>query len=123
MHREMPIMGLDDGSANRQAHARTLGFGRKERMEDAVHVFRINSGPGVFHHDQHAVGFADHRFQPQRPGAIGDCIHCFNSIRDQIGDNLLQLDPIRQYRRKLRNQLRLDQNLMILQLGMQYRGG
>ena len=38
-------MGLDDGSANRQAHARTLGFGRKERMEDAVHVFRINSGP------------------------------------------------------------------------------
>ena len=112
-------MSLNNGSANRQAHPGALGFRRKERMEDAVHVFRINSGPGVFHHDQHAVGFVDHRPHPERPGAIGDGIHCFNRIRNQIGDHLLQLDPIRQYRRKFRSQLRLDQNLVILQLGMQ----
>ena len=46
-------------------------------------------------------------------GAIGDGVHSFNRIRNQIGDHLLQLDPIRQYRWKTGNQLRLDRNLLV----------
>ena len=48
-------MSLDDRSANRQAHSGAIGFRRKERMEDAVRVFWINSGPGIFHHERSAL--------------------------------------------------------------------
>ena len=85
-------MRFNDGSTDRKAHPHALRLGRKERIEDVIHSPGINSRSGVFHRDQHAVAIADGRFDLQRSRVIGDGIHGFNRIRDEICDDLLQLD-------------------------------
>src|SRR5262249_38829072 len=56
-HRQAPVMIFNDRSADRQPNAHTVGFCRKERLEDAVDVPRIDTNSGVFHRDQQIVLF------------------------------------------------------------------
>ena len=51
-YRQAPAMIFYDRPADRQPHTHTVGLCRKERVEDAVNVYRIDSRSGVFHRDQ-----------------------------------------------------------------------
>jgi len=92
------MMGFDNGSANRQAHPHALRLRRKERMEDAVQIFRVNSRPRILHGYQDALGIAYRRFQPQTSCPIVNGIHGLDRVGNKIGDDLPQLDPVRQNR-------------------------
>ena len=45
-------MGLHDGAADRQAHARPIRFCREECIEEPLDVFRVDTRPGVGYGDQ-----------------------------------------------------------------------
>src|SRR2546430_15331991 len=49
-------VGLDDRSADREAHAHSTGLGGEERIEQARHLVWIESDPGVLHDHENGVG-------------------------------------------------------------------
>jgi hypothetical protein len=93
-HRQAPAMIFYDRPADRQAHAHTMGFGRKERLEDAVDVCRIDPYSAVFHRDQQMIRFMYCSLYSQNPRTIHHSTHRVNGVPDQVHDYLLQLDSI-----------------------------
>src|SRR6516165_6641167 len=69
-HRQRSFMTFYDRPADRQPHAHTLGLCRKERVEDAVQVLRIDPCSGVFHGNQHTIEFGYFDLQIDSPMPI-----------------------------------------------------
>jgi hypothetical protein len=63
-------------------------------MKDAVQVLWVNSRPGIFHHYQYIIGRIGRRPYPQRLSASFCELHGFDGVCDEVGDNLLELNPI-----------------------------
>ena len=65
-------------------------LGGEERLKDALHVFGGNAGPVVFDHDAESVAHPRSRIhRRKRMVPLGG--HCIHGIRNQVGDDLLQL--------------------------------
>src|SRR6516164_6993335 len=87
-HRQRSFMTFYDRPADRQPHAHTLGLCRKERVEDAVQVLRIDPCSGVFHGAQYTIEFVWFTLYSQNPRTIFYCTHCVNGIEDRKSTRL-----------------------------------
>jgi hypothetical protein len=99
-HRQMPSMTCYNRPTDRQPHAHTVRFRRKERVEDAIDVFWNDPNSRVLHCNQQEIGFKYFSPEPQSPLAICHSAHCVNGIRNQVHDNLSQLGAIGSNSRK-----------------------
>ena len=108
-----------DRPADRQPHAHTMGFCRKERIEDAADIFQIDPGSGVFHREQHRAEFMYFGSHSQKPRTIHHGTHCIDGIHDQVYDYLLQLDTIGWNLWKLFGELALYQDLLTPNFSLQ----
>src|ERR1700691_2653803 len=55
---EPPAMVLDDRAYDREAHSRSLSFGREEGIKQLRHVLGGNADAGIANCYMHAPGFA-----------------------------------------------------------------
>src|SRR6516165_12222080 len=81
-------MCMDDGSADRQPHARSTGLGGVEGLEDSIEMLRINARSGIAHCDEDACLIllcADQKLS--RP--LLNRAHCFSRIQDEVQHDLL----------------------------------
>ena len=60
-------MRLNDGPANRQAHAGTLGLRREKRLKDLIRLFGRQSYPGIADGDQQLVNGVPFRLDCEVP--------------------------------------------------------
>src|SRR5450631_4592112 len=98
--RQPPAVGLDDRSADRQAHAHAAGFGGEEGVEQPVSILGGKSDTAVAYRDQHVVDFLLERSDHQFARSVRDWLNRIDAIDDEIEDYLLQLDPIAEDRAK-----------------------
>src|SRR6266498_229992 len=49
-------MSFNNGTADRQSHANTLGLGGKEGFKDTPGLLQIESSSGILNLDQHTLG-------------------------------------------------------------------
>ena len=95
-------MGGDDGPANRKPHPHSAGLRGVERFEHLLELFRINPWAGIAHRHEHTTaGPALLGLDRQLSRPILDRAHCFDSVQDQVHDDLLELNTIAQNRRQL----------------------
>ena len=50
-----PAMSINDRTANRESHAHTTGLSGKERSEQPIYIFWINSAARILNSNQHLV--------------------------------------------------------------------
>ncbi len=78
----------DDGTTDRQPHAQAAWFGTPERLEEPVHVVRVNAGASVAHRDQNVradlSAADDDDTIPSQALA-----HCIKRVQKKVEDNLL----------------------------------
>src|ERR1700730_1549349 len=115
------IVSFDDRPANSQTYAHALGLRRVERLKNAVDPFRIDTRPRVFHRDHYAIRFARFRFHPQNAWALRYGAHGIDRVRNQIQEDLLQLDAIAQDLKRFCFKFGLERNLLVLQLALHKR--
>jgi hypothetical protein len=48
-------VSFNNGTADGESHSQSLGFCRKEWIEDMLDIFRSHTGPGIFHLDENGV--------------------------------------------------------------------
>src|ERR1700730_3231602 len=82
-------MRLYNRTANRQSHPHASGFGREECVEDAVHILRVNAGAAVLYQNRYVARLKGLRFHRQQAWASDNRAHRFESIIDQVEQNLL----------------------------------
>src|SRR4029077_13077161 len=93
------------------------GFGRIERVKEALETLRRQPWPRISHgHDDHAVrnilGGADQQIaQP-----VADVGHCFDSVHNQVEYDLLHLDSIASSKRQSVCQFCLKRDAVAQQL-------
>jgi len=79
---------LDNGAANRQAHAHAVLLGCEEGFEDRVRIFQSYPGVPYFHEDG-IVRFLSGANE-QSFGVIGHRIHGLDPVQEQVEYQLLQ---------------------------------
>ena len=106
---QLAPMGVDDGPADRQPHARSAGLRGVEGVEDPLEMRRIDARPGIAHSHEDAclvlLG-ADH----QLSCPLLNRAHCFSRIQNQIQQDLLQLNAIPMNRKQSLCKPGLDRN-------------
>src|SRR6266446_6359715 len=107
--RQTTAMGFDNRTADGQSHSNPPRFGGKERLEDAVGILRIKSFPGILNLDQHALRMFSGRDE-KFPPPIGNHIHCFNGVQDQVQHDLPQLNAITKHCGNVRGQVHSHRN-------------
>src|ERR1035438_6327640 len=96
-------MCLDDGAANRQAHAHSVLFRCKEGFEGSFRI--LESGSVIPYLNDSGIGALPCRPDKDCLGVVRYLIHCLDSIEDQVENYLLQLYTISHHGRKLLVQL------------------
>ena len=66
-------MRLDNGSADGQAHAEPMGFGREERVEQLFLVGWINADPGILDAHKRLAPVRTRGHDPKAPLVFLDC--------------------------------------------------
>src|SRR5215475_7310734 len=117
---QAPAVGLDDGTADRQAHPHAARFRREKRTEYPLDVLRTDSGSSVGDRYQHAAVVANIRSHSENPTPV-HAGHGLDRIRDQVHKHLLQLNPIPQDAQPPRTSLRFDRYPVALQIVLQQR--
>ena len=108
-------VGLDDGSADEEAHTHPVRLRREECIEDPAPIFRIDPRSCVLQRDQHLMRLLNLGFDHQQSGPLPDQSHGIDGIHGQIQEDLLQLDRIGQDLREAIGQLGFDEYAMPLQ--------
>jgi hypothetical protein len=89
-------MRFDDRPRDRKFHAKTVGFGAEEGIEDALCDLRIEARAGVFDRDLGIVRRSAGNGDAQLPPAVGECGHGLNAVHGKVQQHLLQLDLVAQ---------------------------
>jgi len=110
-------VGLDYRAADRQAHARAMGFCREECIEERFDVFRFDARAGVGYVDRDTLTTGECRAHLEQAGAIGNRPHRVDGIRDQVQDDFLQLTFTGRYDRQIRGQISDNVNAFRSQFG------
>src|SRR6266478_7776455 len=108
-------MGLNDRTADRQAHPHTARFCSEQWIEYPLELLRADSCSGVRHRYDYAPAVADLGPHAQDPRPILGR-HRIDGVRDQVQKHLLQLDSISSYLRGLCIRLDLDRYPVPLQI-------
>src|SRR3954471_8268927 len=87
------LMGLDDRTADREAHSHAAGFRGVERVEDPLHVFGANPAPRVGDCNEYAAVALELGADGEHAGVVHGG-HGLHGIRDQVEEHLLELDAI-----------------------------
>ena len=89
----MTPAGLNNRATDRQAHAKAVGLGREERIEDLLDDFCVQPHAGIFDaDDQLRILFP--RTDEQFPGAFSGFRHRTHAIHHEVQHDLLQLNPV-----------------------------
>ena len=105
-------MSVDDGPADGEAHAHARGLGRVERLEDAVHVRRIEPRARIPDRDEHGVRAISPGPDQQLSLSSAAAVHRFDSVEDQVEDHLLHLRAIALHAGQSRREVRLQRDAM-----------
>src|SRR6266480_3278848 len=87
-------MGIDDRSADRQSHPRSVGFRGVEGLENALDLFRTNAGPRIAYFHEDAICLVLRGADRQLSSPRFDRAHCFDRVQDQVEYDLLHLHTI-----------------------------
>ena len=68
-------MALDDGSTDRQADPHAVGLGRVKRLEEPIHLKRLEPHSGILHAQPHVIMFASGGPDHHASWAIIDAVH------------------------------------------------
>jgi hypothetical protein len=109
------IVGLDNRTANRQAHPHTARFCREERLEYALAISQADSCSRVSNRYHYANVVLNFGCDAQNPRLIHGR-HRIDGVCDQVQKHLLQLNSISYYVRQLFVRLGLDEYPMILKI-------
>jgi hypothetical protein len=104
-------VSLDYQAADRQAHARAMGFCRKECIEEPFDVFWIDARTKVGYGDQDTLTADECRTHLEHAGAIGNRPHRIDQ------DDLLQLTFAGHHPRQIRRQISQNENSFRPQFG------
>jgi len=74
-------------AADREPHAHAVGFGGEERIENALHILRIDAAAGIFHRDQ-TVGLMQLGFQSENTLAVSNAAHGVDRVHHQVDQDL-----------------------------------
>jgi hypothetical protein len=85
---------MNDGSTDRESQTHSAGLGGVESLENAVPRFDINPGPGIAHRNEHTVCVAFLGANQQLSKSAANRAHCFDRVKDQVQNDLLQLNAI-----------------------------
>ena len=66
-------------------------------MEQAVLIFRCEATTTVLYRNNNSPSVVPVRPDRQSAGTIGNRLHRFDSVHDQVDDHLLKLDPVREH--------------------------
>src|SRR3981081_3228029 len=100
-------MGLNDRTADRQAHPHTARFCSEQWIEYPLELLRADSCSGVRHRYDDVRAVADPAPHPQAAPPILPP-HRIDRVGDQVQKHLLQLDSISPYLRQLFIRFGLD---------------
>src|SRR5215469_5895305 len=88
------MVRLDDRLADRESHPGAASLCGEESLENTARILRVDSRSGIFHGDKNARAIFDARCYSKYTRTFIDRFHRFNRIRDQIHEDLLQLDVV-----------------------------
>src|SRR6516162_9086936 len=88
------MVSLDDRLADRKSHPRAASLCGEERLENTARILRVDSGSGILHGDENARAILDARCYSKYARTFIDRFHRFDRIRDQVHEDLLQLDAV-----------------------------
>src|SRR5258706_2905772 len=86
--RQFSAVGLNDGTADGEPHPDSFRLRGKEWFEDAVGQLRLDSWTRILNLDQSTV-WVPCRPDEKFPRPACGRTHCFNSIHNQVNENLL----------------------------------
>jgi len=109
-------MTFDDRATHGQPNAHAFRLGAVERREELLRVPRIEAHAAVTDGDAHETVFVEPRPDEQVAGPILDREHGVGGIREQVQNDLLQLDPIADDNRKVAGEVRAQERPLALQL-------
>src|SRR5262249_50096494 len=110
------VMALDDRAAHGEADAHAVSLGRVEGREELLRIARIEADAVVAHRYANEIRVVELRPHEQLARAIGDRGHGIRGIRDQVQDDLLELNPIADDVRQVAGQIRAQQYRLSLQV-------
>ena len=112
---QLSTMGFDDRPADRKSHAKTVGFGREEGVEDALRDGRVEPRAGILDRNLQTIRRGEGDGHGQLPPAVADRCHGLDAVHDQVQQHLLQLDPVAQHRLRAGGQIRVQHDAVPLQ--------
>src|SRR4029078_4565709 len=114
-------MSRDNRPANPQSHSNAVRFGREEPVEDAIHVLRLDAASRILDSNHQICWASCLSFSPPHVFAAVYGPHCFDSIHNQVQDDLLQLHAMGQYLGQFIVQMGADSDAMTVRLTMHQR--
>src|SRR4029434_878707 len=102
---QLPAVILNNRAADRQPHPHSLRLGGVESIEDLFEILPVDPNTGVLYSDKHFVRFMLTRTDEQLSRSIGHRCHSFDTVHNEVENDLLQLHPIPQHRRKITGQV------------------
>lgn len=80
-----PALIFHHRAADREPHTHAVGFRGEERIENALHVLRIDAAAGILHRDQ-TVGLMQLLFENAL--AVGNAAHGIDRVHHQVDEDL-----------------------------------
>jgi len=105
-------MSINDGTADREPHPRSIGLSGVECLEDVLDMRGIDTGPQISHchEDTCRVPLSrDRQLSRPRP----DAAHRFNRVENQVEHDLLQLNAIAMNRERPFREPSLDRDPIV----------
>jgi hypothetical protein len=99
-------MRLNDGTADAKSHARPLGLGRKEGVENLMRLLRREPDAGIADR-YHELAVFGSRGDDELACAI-QIFHRVDAVGHEVHQHLLQLDAISHYLGQIFGQFRLN---------------
>src|SRR5215510_5357189 len=108
-----PTMSLDDGPADGQPHAEPVALGGVKRLKDLLEILAAHPRAAVAYHDTHHVRPFHCRSHIDLALVRRTILHGFESVKQQVKYNLLQLHLVASHRRQAR--IKFQRNTSIVQ--------
>lgn len=102
------VMRIDDRAANYETHTHSILLSGVKGFEGFVKI--VQAGTVVPYLDQNGIRVLAFRPNDKLLWKVGQCVHCLDSILQQIKDHLLQLQSIGHYGRQMFFEVGLHNN-------------
>ena len=116
-------MGLNDGFTDRQSHSRAFFFRCHQGVKDSLKLIRIDARAIVRQAKHYLIVIIEGRIDRYPPVRLLRPLHRLHGISDQVNQQLLELDPVCVYIRKLYGKICVDGHILINELAVQNSQG